>query len=202
MKDYVLRDDETILFRGSAVLMPDGKKNAKNEEKSDVLLTNLNIVFVVKAKKLFRTIQEVNVYSVSDVKIYDEAVQIIRRKAVVDIYLKSIELFADFGKEKYAKEFCDKALKLISGNSKFVRSVKKTQKAIKETNEALDIDVVDMAKSGAAFACEVAVGVSTLNGASNKAKVAGKIADIVLSKKRKEIQMLPEGEEKDEPVDL
>lgn len=64
----------------------------------------------------------------------------------MDIYFKSGELFLEFEKEKEAKEFCERALKLVSGYSKFVRSVKRVKKSINETNEALDIDMVDMAK--------------------------------------------------------
>ena len=197
MENYTLQENETILFRGTAIILPDGKKS-KNEEEHDVLLTNLNIVLIGKIKKLFKTVNTVSVHSVSDVKIYDETVQIVRRKAVVDIYLKSGEVFADFKKEKCAKEFCDKALKLISGYSKFVRSVKKTQKVINETNEALDIDVVDMAKGAATFVCEATVGVGTLSGAGKKTKIASKIASTILNKtKKKETQMLPEAEAKE-----
>lgn len=193
MENYILQENETILFRGSAILLPNGK-SSKKEEEQDVLLTNLNIVFISKIKKLFRTVSEVSVFSVSDVKIYDESIQIIRRKSIVDIYLKSREVFADFKKEKYAKEFCDKALKLISGHSKFVRSVKKTQKIINETNEALDIDVIDVAKNTAAVACNIAISAGTSKEAKKGTKFVGKVAEAILNKSRKnESKTLVEG---------
>ena len=184
MENYILQENETILFRGTVVLMPNGKE-PKNQAEHDVLLTNLNIVFISKIKKLFKTVSQVASYSVNDVKIYDETVQIIRRKTIVDIYLKQGEIFAKFKKEKYAKEFCDKALKLISGYSKFVRSVKKTQKVINETNEALDIDVVEIAKTAAVFTCEATTNVADLSVAGKTTKIAGKIADTILGKKQK-----------------
>ena len=194
MEDYILKENETILFRGSARLIPDANNlNAGNE--CHVLLTNLNFVFISTFKRLFRTVNEVEAYSVSDVKIYDEAIQIIRRKSVVDIYLKQREIFLDFGKDKYAKEFCDKALRLISGFSKFVRSVKKTKKTINETNEALDIDIVDMAKRTATFACEVTVGVTSLDSMGKGAKIAGKIASVILNKSKNSPPMLPAKDE-------
>ena len=195
MENYILQENETILFRGTAILMPNGKA-PKNQEEHDVILTNLNIVFISKIKKMFKTVFQVDTYSVKDVKIYDETIQIIRRKSIVDIYLKQGEIFADFKKEKYAKEFCDRALKLISGYSKFVRSVKKTQKAINETNEALDIDIVDIAKNAAILACETTTGVAVLSETGKKTKIAGKIADTILGKvKKKETQMLSNGKE-------
>ena len=198
MKEYVLKDNETILFRGNAILMPNGKRIETDKEKCDVVLTNLNIVLIEKVKKLFRTVNQANVFSVSDVKIYDETIQIIRRKAIVDIYLKKGELFLDFEKEKAAKEFCDKALKLISGNSKLVRAVKKAQKAIRETNEALDIDMVGIAKSAATVACETVVAIETPN-VSKKASIVGKAAKIFLGKSNKtETKTLAEAKEKGE----
>lgn len=175
MNNYTLQENETILFRGSCAIMQDGKKNEKNDEANDIILTNINIVLFVKHKKFLKTVEDVQIFNVLDVKTYDETVQIIRRKSVVDIYLKECELFLDFFKEKYAKEFCDKALKLISGYSKFVRGVKKTQKIVKETNEALDIDIGEIAKSGAEFACEVAL----TSGASTTAKGGMKITTAI-----------------------
>ena len=197
MENYILMNDETILYRGVALLLPDGKYDKKNAyDSADVLLTNYNIVFTVKRKKLFKAVVDTRIYSITDIKIYDDTVQVIRRKSIVDIYLNSVELFVKFKKERDAKEFTDKALKLVSGYSKFVRSVKKTQKAIKETNEALDIDVVEIAKEGALFACEVATGVGTVKGAGRKTKVAGKIAGIVLRKSKKDIpEITDENEE-------
>ena len=142
MENYILKSDETVLYRGSVVVMPDGKSEAKNVKKADLLLTNFSIVIITQTKKLLKTVTEVEVYRTADVKTYDESVQVIRRKAVVDVYLKTGELFFDFKKEKEAKLFCDKALRLISGESKLVRSVKKVKKEIKETDEALDINIV------------------------------------------------------------
>jgi len=190
MQHYTLQENEAVLFKGSAFLTTDGKKHETNNTKNELMLTNLNIVVFAEKKKIFKTVTETNVYSVSDVKIYDEAAQIIRRKNAVDIYFKSGELFLEFEKEKEAKEFCERALKLVSGYSKFVRSVKRVKKSINETNEALDIDMVDMAKKTAAFACEVTVG------AEGKTKLFSKVARAVVSVgKKKETKSLPEGKD-------
>ena len=183
MENYILEENETILYRGNAILLSNGKKEDKHSPKIDVLLTNLNFVISVTKKKLFKTLQETTTYSVSDVKIYNDAVQVIRRKTVVDIYLKGCELFLDFEKEKEAKLFCDKALRLISGESKVVRSVKRFKKEINETNEALDIDIGDIAKKGAVLAATSAIGIASLEGAGKKSKILGKIAEAALGAK-------------------
>ena len=202
MENYILRSDETILFRGSAVWMPEGKRDAKTDIRCDVMLTNYSIVLTVHIKKFFKTSVEVYVYKTADVKIYDETIQVKRNKAVVDVYLQKKELFLDFEKEKPAKEFCDNALRLISGNSKLVRSVKKTQKAIKETNEALDIDVVKIAKKTATLAGEVTVGVASIKGMGKGMQVVGKIAEVLLHKnKGQETAQIAAPSEESEAVD-
>ncbi|MBQ4071826.1 MAG: hypothetical protein IJD51_05390 [Clostridia bacterium] len=199
MKSYVLNEDEVVLFRSEVIILPGGKRPEK-EEASELMLTNHNIVITSKLKRLLKTVDEATAYSLSDVKVYDETVQIIRSKAIVSIYLKDSEIYVDFGKEKLAKEFCDKALRTITGFSKFVRTVKKTQKAIRETNEALDVDVVKIAKNVGTFACEVVVGVGAAKGAGKGVKAAGRVAGAVLTakkkqeeEKKKEEEALPEG---------
>lgn len=199
MDNYTLKENETILYRGSAVVLRNGKSNEKKDSESDILLTNLNIVVVTSTKKLIRTVTETSIHSINDVKIYDESVQVKRKRAVVDIYLKDCELFLDFKKEGEAKEFCDKALRLISGESKFVRSVKKARKTVNETNEALDIDIVNMTKKTALFTAEVATGIAGLNGAGHTTKIFGKIAQTFLqNEKRKKVKALNAARKSDE----
>ena len=191
MDNYTLKADETILYRGSVVVLRDGKSNEKKDHESDILLTNLNIVIVTTTKKILRTVAETFTYRVKDVKIYDESVQVKRKKSIVDIYLKDCELFLDFKKESEAKDFCGKALRLISGESKFVRSVKKAKKTVNETNEALDIDIGDMTKKTVLFTAEVTTGIASLKGVGRTTQVFGKIAESVLKKsKRKETKAL------------
>lgn len=200
MNNYTLQENETILFRGSCAIMQNGKKNEKTDEANDIILTNNNIVLFVKRKKFLKTVEEVQVFNVLDVKTYDETVQIIRRKSIVDIYLKECELFLDFLKEKYAKEFCDKALRLISGYSKFVRGVKKTQKAVKETTEALDIDIAEAVRSGTEFVCDVVLESDIPIASKGGKKITTAIAKVVHSRiGKKEKQPLIEAQrDKDE----
>ena len=196
MENYTLKENETVLYRGTAIIMPDGKNNGKDTRKCDLWLTNLSIVIFTQKRKLMKTVTEVESYDVADVKIYNDSVQVIRRKSAVDVYLRTGELFIDFEKEKEAKSFCDKALRLISGESKFVRAVKKGRKEINETNEALDIDVASVAAKGVKTVAKVASGAAALEGAGKKAKFFGMIGDLILNKpKNGDLQSLPEGKE-------
>ncbi len=183
MENYNLKENETVLYRGCVTVIPDGKE--KNVPKSDFWLTNLNIVIITETKKLLRSVTHVETYSVKDVKIYDEKVQVIRRKNIVDIYMKTGELFLNFDKEKEAKLFCDTALRLISGESKFVRSVKRVKKEIHETDEALNINIAGMAAKSTEFVATATIGIASVSGAGKKTKIFGKIAETFLNGKKK-----------------
>ena len=185
MENYVLKENETVLYRHEVFVLPISKKRDKTISESELWLTNLNIVICTPKKKLLRTIFETEVYSVTDVKLYDERVQVIRRGKIVDIYLKEKELFLGFKRAGDAKLFTDTALRLISGESKFVRGVKRARKEIRETDEALDINIEGMVTSTAAAVADVAIGVASLDGAGKKAKTIGVIADRLLNSKKK-----------------
>ena len=99
--------------------------------------------------------------------------------------LKDKELFLEFKKANEAKLFSDTALRLMSGESKFVRSVKRVRKEIRETDEALDINIEGMVAATVTAAADVAVGVASLEGAGRKAKTIGVIADRLFHSKTK-----------------
>ena len=201
MEAYTLKENEVILFRGMVALLSDGREEKNTDTyNTELILTNLNIVLNSIVKKMFTQKIEQKIFSANDIKIYDETVQVIRKKTVVDVYFLGGELFLKFEKEKDAKEFCDKAIKLKDGNSKFVRSVKKTKKAIKETNEALDIDIVQIAKTTASVACEVAIGVASVKNASKGAQMVAKIAEVFhTNAKRNEKEKLLIGSSNNNP---
>ncbi|MBQ3047236.1 MAG: hypothetical protein IJD54_04225 [Clostridia bacterium] len=177
MENYKLQSNETVLFKGEVDLIRGTKKI-----KAELILTNLNLIFIIKSKKFFHTELEKEVYDVKEIKIYDEKYQVIRKKKKVDIYMLSGEKFLEFQKEKQAKEFSNAVLRLVSGESKLVRGVKKVRKAVSETNDSLDIDVVEIAKKTANLAGEVAVAAATGAGAGKKTKMLGKIAGALMHK--------------------
>ena len=191
MENYILRDDETVLFKSKVEMQITSKKKIEVE----LLLTNLNFVFI-RDKKLFAKKVENEVYDVKSVKKYDATYQIIRKNKKVEIYMIGVEKFLEFSTQKEAKEFTDVALKLVSGYSKFVRGVKKAQKSVKETEDALDIDIKETTKKAVAFAGEVAI-VMGENSKSPKIKLFGNIAKgikEVNSKNKKNIQEITNNE--------
>lgn len=201
MENYKLKSDETVLYRGSVELLKDGKKDTKAKKAtSELLLTNYNIVVTTTTKKMWNEIVENVEHKVSDIKVYKDSSQVIRKGSIVEIYLTSGELFLEFPSGKEAKDFTAKALRLATGNSQFVRGVKKVQNEIKETNEALDIDVVDIAKKAAVVTGNIVVEVAKTTPVGSATSKMGIIAKVLLGGKKKEnaLQIEAPAEKEDE----
>jgi len=195
MKHYVLQKDETVLLRKSVQRLREGKKVGQYAATdAEVLLTNLHIVVSENRRAMLSATVETEVYDVHDVKVYDDTVQVIREKRRVSVYLNAAELFLEFEREQAAKEFCDREHKLISGYSKLVRAVKKTQKTITETNEALDIDIVGAVKTTVAVAGEITVAVASASGTS-KARMLGGVVDKLIHRQPKQAIAAPASED-------
>lgn len=161
MKHYELQNNEVILYRGTVNLLPDGKPENNNRPKKEeiyLILTNLHIIIDKTTQKFLSKKVDTLLYDTQTVKKYNDTPQIIQKGATVDVYLLATELFLEFPNKKQATEFNNAALRLLTGQSKLVRGVKKGQKAIKETEDALNIDISGTAKAAAIVAVEMAAG--------------------------------------------
>lgn len=161
MKHYELQNDEVILYRGKVRLLPDGKPETPNrflKEEIYLVLTNLHIILDKTTQKLLGKKVDTLLYDTNTIKKYEDVPQIIQKGAFVDVYLLKTELFFQFCNKRQATQFNNAALRLLTGHSKLVRGVKKGQKAIKETEDALQIDISGTAKTAAIVAVEMAVG--------------------------------------------
>ena len=192
MEHYQLQADEVVLFHAQASLLKGGKKT-----ETEVFLTNLYFVFINKTKRFLKKSEvDTERYDAQSVKRYKEVPHIIRKGKTVEVYFTQTEKFIEFATRKDAVAFADKALRLVSGQSKFVRAVKKTQKEINETDEALGTDIVGTTKKVAGIAAEVAVGVGGIAGAGKKAKVIGVIGGVFKSKNKEKSEQKDEQDQK------
>ncbi len=187
MEHYELKADEVLLYHGP-VTVSDKKKGGKAQIPAEVYLTNVNVVLTVTEKHfLAKSTFTTQTYPVSTIKTYEETAQVIHKKAEVELYFVGAELFLTFPSKKEARIFTDKALRLITGNNKLVRGVKKAKKAITETEEGLDIDLTAAAVSTAKFAGQVALGVA----GEETTKSAGIVAKLLTRKKKNKTDGLP-----------
>ena len=159
MENYKLKDDEVIIFRDE-VAVAKNEKSIPNKQQVELILTNYNYVFVTTTKKFLTQETTTEEYPIKDTKFFDEKAYVTRKGKMVVLCVIGAEKFIIFKKTKSAKEFTDKAQKLVTGYNKMVRGVKQVQKTVKETNEALDIDVVQIAKTVAGGTMAIAGGVA------------------------------------------
>lgn len=188
MKHYELQADEVILYRGQVNLLPDGKpaKPAPfKKSETDVILTNLHLIVDETVRGLFNKSVDTLIYDVDVIKKYNDVPQVIQKGAYVDVYLIGTELFFQFPNKKEATLFTNAALRLLTGYSKLVRGVKKAQKAVRETEDALDIDIKGAMKTAASVTVDV---VSQSKAKQGVGKTIGMFAQSIF-KKKKEKQM-------------
>ncbi len=189
MKNYVLNEDEVILFRGMVSQFYDWKeeKNA-NTYDTELLLTNFNLVLLGNEEASLPDATP-QLFAVKGIKAYDKKIQILRRKSIVEIYHKSGEIYLSFESKKEARKFCDTALKLNSGYTKFVRSIKTAEKIIEENTEPLGIDAKQLAKTTASVAY-TAISTHASNNKKGVKVAARAVADAIQSANNKKERLL------------
>ena len=184
MKNYILSENEVVLFRGMVALHYEWKELARVAEyNTELLLTNEKLVFMPEADS---SLSEANpqILAVEEIKVYDNKIQVIRKKNTIEIYHKSGELYLQFELEKTAKEFCEKTLKLHSGYTKFVRTVKTAEKVIKDNTEPLGIDAKKLAKDTAKVAF-AAITARTSNSSKGVGATMKAVANMLQSNQKK-----------------
>ena len=89
----------------------------------------------------------VEVFPLTDVKIYDDMPQIKQNKLNVEVYLKSGELYLDFESKLDAAKFYQIAIQTLTGKSLATRSAEKVKDGIGLVDDTLGISTVDTVKS-------------------------------------------------------
>lgn len=163
MGQYVLKDEEVYLFKGKAKLFEEDPifKNTNAKSEVEIRLTNLNLVLNIVAKENDAELDNQIIYSINNLKCFNEKYQIIRDDTIVSMYFTDGEIYFEFDDANEAKEFVGIGLKLASGCSKIVRAAKSVQNEIKSAEEALDIDIKGTAKKVASFAGNIYLGATS-----------------------------------------
>lgn len=136
MEHYRLREDEVVLYKGRVYL-------CKKKGVTDLILTNLHIVFVNKYKKLFSQ-EEITVYdySIEDIKMYNGVPQIKTKNGITEVYLLDTEIEFRFESKKELILFVNTVNKLLTGESTIQKKAKEVRNAIDLVDETLGIDTV------------------------------------------------------------
>lgn len=140
MNNYSLRQNEIILYQGNVNL---DNRNGTVE----IILTNLNLVFIITTRKLLAKSQvEVEAYPVEEIKLYNNVPQIKQKNARVEIFLTCGEIVADFYSMFEAGKFVNAAFNLLTGKTTAKRGADKFKEAVELVDDALGIDTVGTVK--------------------------------------------------------
>lgn len=136
MENYSLKANESILYKGNAC------------GDVEVILTNLNLVLIKTAKKLFQKNQiVVDVYPKEEIKIYNGVPQIKQKNCSVEIYLTSTERKIDFLSKRDVHKFVNTAFELLTGKTISARGAQKIKNAVGLVDDTLGINTVDTVKN-------------------------------------------------------
>lgn len=152
MADYTLKHDEVRLFKGSGTLR--GQDTAKFTETVtyELILTNQNIVIIKTISKMFsKPRNEVSVYPVETIKVYNGEPQVKQNRYDVEVFLTTGEIRFGFSSTNDAHSFVDEVFLLITGKSASDhaadRAVNKVKKGIGRADDALGISTVGTVKT-------------------------------------------------------
>ena len=137
MKNYQLQGDEVVLYKGDITLQG-------QEQISQLILTNLNVVFISNPNE---EDPDIEIFSVDDIKIYKDIPQIKAQKNLVEIYFVPTERVFAFKSKKELTSFMQEATNLLTGKSKFERCVANVKRKVDLVDNTFDIDTVDLVKS-------------------------------------------------------
>ena len=152
MERYQLQSDEAVLYEGEVIKVDKYKKESFMDSFStppttELILTNKNIVLTTRIKKMFAKEQiNVEVLSLTDIKIYDDMPQVKQNKINVEIYLTFGEIYLDFHSKLEATKFYQVAIQTLTGKSLATRGAEKVKGGIGLVDDTLGINTVDTIK--------------------------------------------------------
>ena len=178
MEFYQLKPHEVVLFKGTVQLI-------NKKEPSELILTNLNLVFITKEKKLFAEGDTfVEYLPMQEVKFYKNVPQIKNIGVNVEVYFISGEKFFSFETKGEAHKFCIQAINLVTDTTRFQRALGKVKGTIGVVDETFDCDIVGSTKT--LIKTELQGGVKSLAG-----KALGAVGKKLVTKFGKEKQLPP-----------
>lgn len=135
MDNYELKENEVVLYKGEITLLD-------SDEITQLVLTNINIVFITKYKNSVEGEINVETYPVDKIKMYQGVPQIKTKADVVEIYFTSTEKEFTFVSKTELHKFMSSAIKLITGKTKVERGAEKLKHAIEVIDDTLGVDIV------------------------------------------------------------
>lgn len=141
MTIYTLQPNESVLYQGNVSL-------EKRNGSAELILTNLNLVFVITTKKLLAKSQiEVETHPVEEIKFYNNIPQIKQKNTRVEIFLICDEIIVSFESMFEAGKFVNTALRLLTGKTMAERGADKVKGAVGLVDDTLGINTIGTVKN-------------------------------------------------------
>lgn len=141
MKNYELDSNEVVLYKGNVT-------SIQGNEEMQLILTNLNIVFLTMRKKVFDNEDViVDVYPVTEIKMYNGVPQIKVNGNIAEIYLLTIEKEIQFPSKGEINKFRNEVTSLLTHKTKAERCAQKVKNAIELVKDTIGEDGINAIKS-------------------------------------------------------
>ncbi len=151
MENYSLQSNEVVLYKGNASIderKPNTEGFLTNITNREVMLTNINIVLILKTKKMFAKEEvDIQIFPVADIKIFNDIPQLKQSDYKVEIYFTDLEITLDFLSKSEARKFVGAVYEFLTGKSISERGASKVKGTINVVNDALGIDTVGTLKN-------------------------------------------------------
>lgn len=151
MEYYSLQSNEVVLYKGNASIderKPNTEGFLTNITHREVMLTNINIVLILKSKKMFSKEEvDIQIFPVGDIKIFNDIPQLKQSDYKVEIYFTDLEIILDFLSKSEARKFVGAVYEFVTGKSTSERGASKVKGTINVVNDALGIDAVGTLKN-------------------------------------------------------
>ena len=151
MEHYALKPDESVLYKSECYVSNKNEKlleSLSTRATTELILTNQNVVFINKSKKLFaKEDVAIEAYPIAEIKIYNDVPQIKQDDSRVEIFFTSGEKAIGLPSKHEARKFINTAIELLTGKTVSVRVSDKVKGAVGLVDDTLGINTVGTIKN-------------------------------------------------------
>lgn len=143
MNNYQLASNETVLYKGTILNYSEKEKHnfIGSTVIYELILTNLNMIFVTKVKKLLsKEESSYNVIPIDTIKIYNDKPQVKQKGTDFVVYFTNQEYSFSLPSKLEAVKFHNKIMELLTGKSMSIRNSEKFKSAVNIVDDTLGID--------------------------------------------------------------
>ena len=194
MENYQLAVNETVLYRGTLVNYSGKEKhNFTSTVNYELILTNLNMIFVTKVKKMLSKEElSYNIIPIETIKIYNDKPQIKQKGTDFEIYFTDQEYSFSLQNKIEAIKFHNKIMELVTGKSMSIRNSEKFKSAVNIVDDTLGIDslgaVTNVLQNGVKGVIFNGISKKTMPTKPSTKKIINSVLDVIGDDKNSKVE--------------